>query len=617
MWTGNSGASVGLSPSDTSYNLSIDPSKTYIVSAWVNNPAAFPISLGVDFLNTSGTKVSNASPSMATSGTWTRLQWEWTPTTTPRGEARVFIRSAGNSNAFTTHIDGVQIEEVIGASGQPASTWTPPSSTTIDGGAIRTGSIQSSALNSRNAPFWSINMSGNAVFNRAEIHENLFIGDSANPNNTATVLIRPGGAIISGDPLGARIEQNDKGIKAYTLAPNGTSYEATTMTTEEMSFRVIEPAGSVLGGIASNGAVTGSSVASKKDMKVKGVPLLGKAGGGKESGWLDNLPRGLVRSVANSTNTLNKSEERFYLRTKVTLQPGRRYRVVGYMMVNIGSVGALRCRIRYATGGATATESSQALWEPSTTGVAYAANIGMTNYAEGFISVSTPTVASFAFTYEGVGGATPGARKGRMYIEDIGPEDTVSEEGNADKTLFTTTWRATASRNYTKTGAAVTSQDGQINQWYWHATPKDFKPAAWLYGGGAAEATDTLEMGKTLSQALTGATIERVQVYLKNKTFYESEKGIIVLGSLGGTSLGTSGVLIDGTERLPDMEAGEGTWLDVPKEWFTNGANTGITLGDKDGKTTLGGQGEVFLTSGVFDGINDDEPPLLKVTYLR
>ena len=124
-------------------------------------------------------------------------------------------------------------------------------------------------------------------------------------------------------------------------------------------------------------------------------------------------------------------------------------------------------------------------------------------------------------------------------------------------------------------------------------------------------------MGKTLSQALTGATIERVQVYLKNKTFYESEKGIIVLGSLGGTSLGTSGVLIDGTERLPDMEAGEGTWLDVPKEWFTNGANTGITLGDKDGKTTLGGQGEVFLTSGVFDGINDDEPPLLKVTYLR
>ena len=65
------------------------------------------------------------------------------------------------------------------------------------------------------------------------------------------------------------------------------------------------------------------------------------------------------------------------------------------------------------------------------------------------------------------------------------------------------------------------------------------------------------------------------------------------------------------------MEAGEGAWFDVPKTWFTNGANTGITLGDKDGKTTLGGQGDVSLTSGVFDGISDGEPPLLKVTYLR
>jgi hypothetical protein len=91
--------------------------------------------------------------------------------------------------AGTWNIDGIQVERKVAAATKPGA-WTPPSSTEIYGGMMKTGSIQSTALNkvwdtttntyiAGAIPSWSIDMQGDAVFGNVQIKGNLFVGDPA------------------------------------------------------------------------------------------------------------------------------------------------------------------------------------------------------------------------------------------------------------------------------------------------------------------------------------------------------------------------------------------------------------------------------------------------------
>ena len=186
--------------------------------------------------------------------------------------------------------------------------------------------------------------------------------------------------------------------------------------------------------------------------------------------------------------------------------------------------------------------------------------------------------------------------------------------------LYQSTWTATASRRYRDTdgGAAIAGTDGQVETFYWHAEPKQFDSSAILFAGGATEADSSLELGKTLPQALNGATLHSIEVELRNKIAYGMAPGELIrlgLGTLGGSSLPSSAT-IEATIYADGIAEGSTVRVAVPTSWFTNGANRGITIGDRDAQMDSGA-GMKFLTGAVWHGPQDSDPPRIHAVYSR
>ena len=441
-------------------------------------------------------------------------------------------------------------------------------------------------------------------------------------------IITESGAIIAGNPDGARVEIRHDGVRVYVVGPNGAPYEAVSMRNGEISFAVIGQDRTRLGGISSTGAVSGSTGTFSKDVKVQGAPLLGQVGGGTIPGWLDNLPRGVIAYEERpypAANPASTGFELYHLHCTAILLPGRRYRVIarGQFKPN-ATDSAVTVRIRHASGTSKPPAGSplvgdgpegarSTLWCGSAS-----ANQRVTPQAEGFITVPTEQVRSFVMTYAGDYGASPLRENSYIFIEDVGPvtpQISTGEDGD-NAVLYRSTWTATSTRRYYKSGEAIPGEDGKVETWYWFAAPTDFKNVGILWGGGAVESTDSIEMGKTQAQALNGATIHKSEIFLKNKVWNSDDEGPLALSSLSGTSL-PSWKTIDATFWGGTVQSGEGVWVEVPTSWFTNGANRGICIGDKDGAALDGSGVLTSLRSGVFHGLDDAEPPLIRHTYSR
>ncbi|WP_435199589.1 hypothetical protein [Janibacter sp. GS2] len=437
------------------------------------------------------------------------------------------------------------------------------------------------------------------------------------------------GVIYAGDPEGSHVRITRDGVRLFVLGPNGAPYEATAMAVNEATgmpeifFGVMGADGTRLGGIASDGSVSGTGGSFTKDLRVKGLLVVGQAGGSAEQGWMDRLPRGLMNSAASSTSTGVKPSgtEAPYVRLRTQLKKGRTYRVVGVLSGKLGSVnGVLRGNVRYRLGSAQPGISSNELWAPTTGGQIYNSTVAADLQVEGLFWVDTDTEVNWVLTYRGLNGATAQAIKGRLYCEDIGPRN-APEGGEGDDvtppTLYQSTWRATESRMFDKTGAAMAGRDGDVDQWFYFGTPTDFQSVALLYGGGVVESTDSLEFGKTHAQALSGATLHKSEIYLRNKIWFGGTiSGAVTLSSLSSSSLPSS-KSIDGGLWVEGVAEGEGIWIEVPTAWFTNGANRGICMGDKDGKALDGAGVLTDLDSGSFHGIDDIDPSLIRHTYSR
>lgn len=396
------------------------------------------------------------------------------------------------------------------------------------------------------------------------------------------------GAIVMGDGEdGEQAVLTSDGLRLFVAGPNGATYEAVSMTNGVISFGVMGQDGTRLGGIASDGSVTGVRGSFSKDINVKGLPLIGQLGGGTIPGHLDKLPRGVLQRNFKSTpeSSIVTGVERLYLRLNATLHPGRLYRLNAQMRANLAAEGgALTLAMRWSTTGPASLSSAQV---PDTSTYSFpnaSANHRIMGQAEAFIEVDVETKARFVLTYKGDYGATPAASLTNFYIEDVGPSAPITggdSEGGADTTLYQSTWRASSTRMYDKNGAAIPDSDGRVDLWYWRGAPTDFQNTAVLFGGGAEESTHSLELGKTMQGALGGATLHKSEIFLRNKVWYGADSGGLALSSLAGTTLPTSKT-IDSTFWGGEIESGEGAWIEVPTSWFTNGASRGFCLGDRD-----------------------------------
>lgn len=178
-----SGGSAGddsdtwLGASSAAYNVPVEQSTTYIFSLWIHNSSTAK-NIQLKARSSDGTFRSfDSMTSRPANGAWTR--YSGTLTT---GAYNAITIGISTETDGTFYCDGLQLEPQFAGSTSP-STWKPPSQTTIDGGIIRTGSIQSTAaaVGLGGQPAWSINVAGGAQFGDATIRGRLVVGDPSNP----------------------------------------------------------------------------------------------------------------------------------------------------------------------------------------------------------------------------------------------------------------------------------------------------------------------------------------------------------------------------------------------------------------------------------------------------
>jgi hypothetical protein len=181
VWTGGGTFSrVYQAPTSTTYNINVEPATDYIVSGWFRVLAgggAKNVGMSVKTGDAVITQVVT-STSIPDDGAWHRISGVFNTTTQTQLLTLVSLFNAG-----TVYVDALQVERKLTSETDP-SPWRPPSYTRIDGGVIRTGSIQSTAAADGlgGQPAWSINTTGGAQFGDAAVRGRLVVGDVTNPS---------------------------------------------------------------------------------------------------------------------------------------------------------------------------------------------------------------------------------------------------------------------------------------------------------------------------------------------------------------------------------------------------------------------------------------------------
>lgn len=176
---------VYLGANSTDYNQSLIVGQKYIISAYARVTGAVATTVRMKIKDSTGAIVTLATVNPTTgSSSWTRFSGVYTATT---DTSLLFFDSPTWTNVAGFDIDGIQIERVYGSVTTP-SQWRPPGITQIDGGMIRTGTIQSTqeAVDIEGnaitgVPSWSINTAGSAQFGNVNVRGRIIMGDSNDP----------------------------------------------------------------------------------------------------------------------------------------------------------------------------------------------------------------------------------------------------------------------------------------------------------------------------------------------------------------------------------------------------------------------------------------------------
>jgi hypothetical protein len=236
-----------LGSSTTDYNTSVEPSTTYIMSAWLKTGAtASTATLKVKLSN--GTILTAATQALGASGAWQRVSGTFA---VPAG-ITTLVPIVGSTTATIgagVDIDGIQIERQMAGLTTP-SPWTPPGTTFADGGMIRTGEIRSTTnvtVNGVSQPAWSINMSGGAQFGNANVRGSIVVGPAGADTDAGQSFIASGNYVqdttgwkmsSSGDLEAASGKIRGNAIVDGTLT--GNKIVAKTLTSDLIALGILK-----------------------------------------------------------------------------------------------------------------------------------------------------------------------------------------------------------------------------------------------------------------------------------------------------------------------------------------------------------------------------------------
>lgn len=450
----------------------------------------------------------------------------------------------------------------------------------------------------------------------------------------ASIGIGTTGAIMAGDWSKSYARIDDKGFSTYTVAEDGTQYMATALgSAATNSLTIADSTGVTRASISPDGDIAANSVTVADDVSIAGADLIGQRlpyAGSSGASWLDTLPWALAgisnmsNTVASRSVTAAASEIITPLQVvTATVWPGRTYQVTmpfAYYVRSVSSNAQAHMGVcAWYTVGSQASPTPAA---PSASGMgvaysvrAYGADVGPVS--DNLVFTITPSIDAGGpvqmkvMIASSVKNATmaysvPSRSSWLLAVQDIGPAvpDTGYPVGGAAVNQFVSQWKASSSRSYDKNGA---DSYADYQQGILRHGGDALTHSAFVCNDGAFSG----EKGKTIAQALTGATVTKVEVGVQSLYWADATGGTLTLLPLGSSLPATDtnpGDPKKGVEKKFTTRS-QWLWTTVPTSWVTP-TSTGVRLGP----TWFYGT----ANQGYFaNHRHSSAPPQIRITYTR
>jgi hypothetical protein len=401
--------------------------------------------------------------------------------------------------------------------------------------------------------------------------------------------------IIAGDPAAQRVELNEYGLFAFDDEGSATF----SLSNDSPDFLNIRNAGETTASISQDGVISGSQVIAES-IVINGTPL---------AEMQSESPVGVIsytnRSPSEQTWPTTTSEVGL-IEIAFDSVSNRMYRIAtNSLLVSKAAAdgGTVGIRVRYTTDGSKPVLSSPTL------GFFY-----NSNYGGGFETISFHRNLSSSNEYEyrllltlvGIGSAAAEVYDNQtvtFWVEDLGPrpiETGTLNNGGATsvpvKKTYVKTYNASWSRSYNGSGDWMSDQD-TVNQGYYSSTRGNQRGMIGF---------------PSVTSDLSGATVQKIEVYLYFEHWHQNSGGTAVLGCHGYSSAqSNSGGIVSQFTSSSWPKPG-GRWVTLPSntydEW-KSGAYKGINVGPGD-STSL-------LYYGKARGYGQTNAPKLRVTYVK
>lgn len=429
--------------------------------------------------------------------------------------------------------------------------------------------------------------------------------------------------VIAGD---AAVES----ITTWDVDADGVRYVSSTLGgSGSDSLNLTDSTGQITAGFKDDGTMTAQAADIVGDALIGGRSLLGSWADppAEEAGCLDLLPLGVVarQNFTATSATRAAGEEWGYAALKATLRAGRLYRVAASVEARAQTVGGVVvCRLRSGDGSANQNSTLEGRVD-----LPPAATVSSTpqGYLEGYVSRATDTEVEILLTYQGAGGATPAMYSAEMAIEDVGPSGsygggsykqiappaTESEPPPPSTTVreYTSVWRASNSGSFWADGSRRSASDASYDLVQGSTSSSSSQRGVAAFTGTAV----TGETTKTMGQALSGATVKKVEIFLYANHTYNSAGGRFLLGPLGSGSVpstlasGVQGAVVKPAGSY--IKRGSGQWFTVGNNFFDDG-NRGLVIGNGSTRNST----YYVRANGHTKGASYQRPAV-RITYTR
>lgn len=403
------------------------------------------------------------------------------------------------------------------------------------------------------------------------------------------------GSLIAGDTDDRHVQISKNGlVQREATGEVLTSFGAGS--TRGNYLTIVDPdSGKSLASISENGTVSASGVQVSGDVVLNGESLVS---------IITNRPWGIQAIGSITANTPASINELGIFEISHTLRAGRLYKVCSSAIV--ARDGFTDIRVRYTDDGTQPTTASPlmttaAILQDTTGTVSAIYGLNRTEDAEIRLLVSQASLDGGTIYVAPL----PGTFGAQVWVEDIGPAPGMESgappvTGEQPIRQYTKTWSATWSEAYDDTRDTVFGDE--------------------LFQGwtGNSLGTNTSAIGfdhDSISSALSGATIDKVEVYAYATYWYNNSGGYVCLGT--HNELTVPGVYPSSVQthlahfHLPKPG---GNWVDITSTTIGQALKDGTAKGLVFDASTHGSD---LTYSGRFDGSTQDRSPALRITYTK